>query len=141
MILAVVFYRYTAVRPALLPDGKRGYRAAIQGLHALSLASLDAICGIGCLWQPFQEQLNIRCLVCAVQLDYFSDFRAQGAGRIIERERSRSSPLPANFSASFLIKPQHYSSCSAAHSSPFMKPVGYRCVPVRPPKPSVGWKP
>ena len=39
MILAVVFYRYTAVRPALLPDGKRGYRAAIQGLHALSLAS------------------------------------------------------------------------------------------------------
>ena len=43
MILADVFYRYAAVRPALLPNGKRGFRAAIQGLHALSLASLDAI--------------------------------------------------------------------------------------------------
>ena len=63
MILVVAFYRYTAVRPALLPDGKRGYRAAIQGLHALSLASLDAICGIGCVPQPFQEQVVVLILI------------------------------------------------------------------------------
>ena len=49
LILVDVFYRYAAVRPALLPNreswpaASASERAAIQGLHALSLASLDAI--------------------------------------------------------------------------------------------------
>ena len=65
----------------LLPNGKRGFLAAIQGLHALSLASLDAIRSNGCLRQPFQA------------LSIHSDNRNE--------HRDVLSLLPANKSTSF----------------------------------------
>ena len=33
----------------------------------------------GCITQPFQERVCALCFVCKAQLDYSSDFRAQGA--------------------------------------------------------------